>query len=298
PEEHHVMHAKWIQEEMPVRLAHRLMDFFELPFVVICNARFHEVFRLFLHAFETLVETPPVKDSKDVEAFAGVLRQLVRGHDHTIHMLQEGYGELQTLLDGLIELDDFLNQTCFTRIGNRVLAEHFLEVHEARSSSPARDSCGVVDPHVCPADIVRELASSLGGLCDELFGHQIEVVLDGELGTTVAFVPEHLHFVLQEILKNAMRATLERHFRDKQLPPVTVSVLKGTFDVTLKISDRGGGMPREQLLNVWRYGYTSAKQRSPLKQKDDFDTLCGRDPASMRRLAGYGFGLPLSRVYA
>ena len=27
---------------MPVRLAHRLSDFLELPFVIVCNARFHE----------------------------------------------------------------------------------------------------------------------------------------------------------------------------------------------------------------------------------------------------------------
>ena len=32
--------------------------------------------------------------------------------------------------------------------------------------------------------------------------------------------------------------------------------------------------------------------------QDDFQLLCGRDAASMRQLAGYGFGLPLSRVYA
>ena len=44
-EEQHVQHARWIQEEMPVRLAHRLSDFLELPFVIVCNARFHEVHR-------------------------------------------------------------------------------------------------------------------------------------------------------------------------------------------------------------------------------------------------------------
>ena len=40
-----MQHARWIQEEMPVRLAHRLSDFLELPFVIVCNARFHEVRR-------------------------------------------------------------------------------------------------------------------------------------------------------------------------------------------------------------------------------------------------------------
>ncbi|CAK9044321.1 unnamed protein product [Durusdinium trenchii] len=296
-EEHHVQHARWIQEEMPVRLAHRLSDFLQLPFVIVCNARFHEVFRLFLHAFETLVESPPVKDAKDVEEFAKMLRSLVRGHDNTIHMLQEGYAELHALLEDLVELEEFLNQTCFTRIGNRVLAEHFLAVHEARSSGATHDFVGVVDPKCCPSELVSELSESLGDLCDELFGRRPKVNLEGELDTQLSFVPEHLRFMLQEILKNSFRATLEAH--RAETPPVTVEVLKGIFDVTIKVSDRGGGMRPEELRQAWRYGHSCATKPSvDVQPKDDFQLLCGRDAASMRQLAGYGFGLPLSRVYA
>eukprot|EP00913_Durusdinium_trenchii_P033521 g31382.t1 len=261
-EEHHVQHARWIQEEMPVRLAHRLSDFLQLPFVIVCNARFHEVFRLFLHAFETLVESPPVKDAKDVEEFAKMLRSLV---NILCQDCQEGYAELHALLEDLVELEEFLNQTCFTRIGNRVLAEHFL-------------AC-------CPSELVSELSESLGDLCDELFGRRPKVNLEGELDTQLSFVPEHLRFMLQEILKNSFRATLE----------VTVEVLKGIFDVTIKVSDRGGGMRPEELRQAWRYGHSCATKPSV---DDDFQLLCGRDAASMRQLAGYGFGLPLSRVYA
>lgn len=117
----HVRHAAWIQQEMPVRLAHRLADFLRLPFVVVCNSRFHEVFRLFLHAFETLVDSRPVAEPRDAAAFAETLRCLVRGHDEIVHMLQEGYGELQAMLDDHVELDGFLNQTCTMR-GRRARA--------------------------------------------------------------------------------------------------------------------------------------------------------------------------------
>eukprot|EP00434_Breviolum_minutum_P012120 symbB.v1.2.010686.t1/scaffold685.1/size172784/4 len=298
-DEHHLQHARWIQEEMPVRLAHRLSDFLQLPFVIVCNARFHEVFRLFLHAFDTLVESPPVKDTQDVEKFAQMLRQLVRGHDNTIHMLQEGYAELHALLEDLVELEAFLNQTCFTRIGNRVLAEHFLAVHEARiSGTGSKDFVGVVDPECRPGELITDLSESLGDLCEELYGTRPKVHLEGELDTKLSFVPEHLNFMLQEILKNSFRATLETHLPSDP-PPVTVEVLKGIFDVTIKVSDRGGGMLPEELREAWRYGQSCAKKPAvEVKPKDDFQLLCGRDAASMRQLAGYGFGLPLSRVYA
>ncbi|CAJ1347386.1 unnamed protein product [Effrenium voratum] len=51
------------------------------------------------------------------------------------------------------------------------------------------------------------------------------------------------------------------------------------------------------VLQAIGYGYSGAK-KDPDAPKDDFQGLCGLDPASTRRLSGYGFGLPLSRVYA
>ncbi|CAJ1436534.1 unnamed protein product [Effrenium voratum] len=472
---------------MPVRLAHRLGDYLQLPFVVVCNSRFQEVFRLFLNAFEELVDSTLVQDAKSAEDFAVLLRQLLRGHENTVHMLQaaggrpaEGHAELHALLEaGLVELDAFLDQTCFTRIGNRVLAEHFLAVHEARRSTGAfgpagelADFVGVVDPKcspvaarrgswdpckvkpgalgscqegwdmvearrgidlrewevvacvlililsaykilliiqifhtwsaekreiaslkaferdveaslpevqieepqdVCPVcldditpeqparqlickhcfhsacilgwftqggyerskmrprasiahcappcfqelmllneqmkEIVRELSGSLAELCGDLYGERMEVNLEGELDTTLSFVPEHLRFILQEVLKNSFRATLDRHL-PQQPPPaarlvesgsirsVTVEVLKGTFDVTIKVSDRGEFRQPASDSRREAKGLTGVSRVLWADRQDDFQGLCGLDPASTRRLSGYGFGLPLSRVYA
>eukprot|EP00928_Gymnodinium_smaydae_P033308 TRINITY_DN23894_c0_g1_i1.p1 TRINITY_DN23894_c0_g1~~TRINITY_DN23894_c0_g1_i1.p1 ORF type:complete len:386 (+),score=77.53 TRINITY_DN23894_c0_g1_i1:91-1248(+) len=298
----HVAHARWCRNEFPVRLAHRLNDFLKLPFVVICNSRFHEVFRLFLLAFDSLVDFEDIEDLETTERFAVTLRQLVRGHDEIVSMMQEGYGELQAVLEGRVELDTFLDQTFYTRIGNRVLAEHFLLVHEARRRGDL--SCaGVVHPRCRPADTTAALGRSFSDLCSELYGVSPEVRVEGEVDTALSFVPEHLNFMLQELLKNAMRATTERHLAlhgaasQVAMPPVTVEILRGRFDVTMKISDCGGGMTKEKLANVWKYGYSSAQDQAT-QGAGALDSLCGLDPNSMRQIAGYGFGLPLSRVYA
>merc|ERR1712224_540577 len=99
-------------------------------------------------------------------------------------------------------------------------------------------------PDCRPAEVVQELSRSLGDLCGELYGERPRVLLEGQTDTEFSFVPEHLKFMLQEIMKNAMRATVEVHSGSK-LPPVSVEIMKGSFDVTLKISDAGGGMRRE-----------------------------------------------------
>lgn len=255
---------------------------------------------MFLHAFDTLVESPDIKDATDVEKFAAMLHRLVRGADETVHRLQEGYSELQVLMAGLLDLNAFLDQTFFTRIGNRVLAEHFLAVHEARKNRASLDFVGVVNPHCRPAEVAKQLGQSLGNLCSELYGDAPKVQIDGQLDTELSFVPEHLSFMLQEIMKNAIRATVERHLSDAcGMPPVNLTVVKGSFDVTIKVSDCGGGMRQETLKNIWRYGYTSAKeQSSSASHGDELSGLCGQDGTSLRQMAGYGFGLPLSRVYA
>jgi hypothetical protein len=60
-----------------------------------------------------------------------------------------------------------------------------------------------------------------------------------------------------------------------------------------QVSDEGGGIPRSGLSRIWTYLYSTA--HSPLEEmaKDGGDG--GDGPAV---LAGYGYGLPISRLYA
>jgi len=58
------------------------------------------------------------------------------------------------------------------------------------------------------------------------------------------------------------------------------------------VSDEGGGIPRSGLPRIWTYLYSTAE--SPLPELDN--TNEGEDSPAV--LAGYGYGLPISRLYA
>ena len=58
------------------------------------------------------------------------------------------------------------------------------------------------------------------------------------------------------------------------------------------MSDEGGGIPRSGMPRIWTYLYSTAS--SPLSHMDD--TSEGEDSPAV--LAGYGYGLPISRLYA
>eukprot|EP01026_Neomeris_dumetosa_P050086 TRINITY_DN4383_c0_g1_i3.p3 TRINITY_DN4383_c0_g1~~TRINITY_DN4383_c0_g1_i3.p3 ORF type:complete len:151 (-),score=21.85 TRINITY_DN4383_c0_g1_i3:444-896(-) len=97
---------------------------------------------------------------------------------------------------------------------------------------------------------------------------------------------------VSELVKNSLRAVQDRYEdSDDVAPPIRVVVAEGIEDITIKVSDEGGGIPRSGLPKIWTYLYSTAK--NPLPPDDE-----AGDEAGPAVLAGYGYGLPLSRLYA
>jgi hypothetical protein len=46
---------------------------------------------------------------------------------------------------------------------------------------------------------------------------------------------------------------------DKDPPPIRVIIAQGGEDVTIKVSDEGGGIPRSGLHRIWTYMYSTAE---------------------------------------
>ena len=131
-------------------------------------------------------------------------------------------------------------------------------------------------------------------MCLRAYGDAPDVELFGDVDFTFAYVPEHLHQMLFELVKNSLRAVADRfQDRDELPPPIRLVIAEGGEDVTIKVSDEGGGIPRSGLPRIWTYLYSTA--RSPLPDVDaDGHIPMGGSPV----LAGFGYGLPLSRLYA
>ncbi len=65
-------------------------------------------------------------------------------------------------------------------------------------------------------------------------------------------------------------------------------VVEGTEDITIKISDEGGGIPRSAIPLIWTYMYTTMEGQGV---SEDFNASDSR-----LHMAGFGYGLPLSRL--
>ena len=93
-----------------------------------------------------------------------------------------------------------------------------------------------------------------------------------------------------------MRATCE--FQEKKaeaLPPIKVRIFKTKNDITIKISDKGGGIDRGSSGKVFNYMYSTAPNVHISGSGGSYGGGLSSDNLPMH---GLGYGLPLSRLYA
>lgn len=77
------------------------------------------------------------------------------------------------------------------------------------------------------------------------------------------------------------------------LPPIKVIITKGTEDVTIKVADQGGGMPRSVSKHIWSFSHSTLSNE--VRSREDQHDF-GREDFTGGHIRG--FGLPLARIYA
>lgn len=157
----------------------------------------------------------------------------------------------------------------------RFLCGHYL----ALSSTPRDGFVGLVQRGVSLTEVAQRAAVEAASICCHALGAcpEIRMSVDRAGDGLVAAVPEYVHYVVLELLKNAMRATMQAHghaavdgaaatatteegreressggggdggdapIRFANVPEVTISVrTEGEDDVMLIVADQGGGIP-------------------------------------------------------
>jgi hypothetical protein len=310
--------ANYVRTELAVRVAHRIRDFQHLPYLVGTNRHVKYVYGLYWMAFERLRKIPPITDVSGNEALCSTLRELLDAHSPAIAHLAKGMAECVAHMPPR-DLDAFMDRVLKSRVSRRVLAEQHLWLSQPVQERP--DRIGVVCTKCHAGDSILRAVKIATEQCREHAGAAPNVVIDGAKDAIFAYIPEHVEFVLTELLKNAMLATVKAHGQtsalpggDPQpnppsplpplslssdssaptLPDVMVTVCENTSDLVFRISDVGGGIPPEVIPRLFSYAITSPSLLSFTKVAPN---LLAK--ASERRpLARLGFGLAMSRVFA
>eukprot|EP00249_Psilotum_nudum_P002525 c15609_g1_i1 orf=442-1548(-) len=288
-----LMAAQYLHKELPVRLAHRVVELENLPFGLSGKDPVLKVRDWYVDSFRDLRNFHDVQDTEDELKFTELIHRIKIRHNNVMPTMAMGIQELKEDLGrkmGLIEFPEihqFLDRFYMSRIGIRMLIGQHVALHQP---SPPPGYIGLICTRVSPVEVAQNAIDDARSACMRTYGSAPEVHVYGDPNFTFAYVTTHLHQMVFELVKNSLRAVYERFMdTDQDFPPIRVVVADGLEDVTIKISDEGGGIPRSGISKIWTYLYSTAE--SPLTDDRQLQEM----PAVM---AGYGYGLPISRLYA
>ncbi|KAI9175895.1 putative protein kinase [Blastocladiella emersonii ATCC 22665] len=291
--------ANYLREELPVRLAHRLRDFqTSLPYIAVSNPLLSSVYSDYYTAFETFRNYPVIETTDDNAQFCALVRQMLKDHRSVIPRLALGLLECHDR--GVLSakaVDTFMSEMLRSRIGRRVLAQQHLALtrawhlaqHRPAPTSPGTTPAaalaasltpstrtGVVDTETSALACIERAAAIAEALVKHTFPGlpvvpPVTVAAASDLARNVVFpyLPDHLEYILLELLKNAMVATVRRAtHRDDSIAggpevfydaealaarPIVVTLSVSADDVVVRVSDQGGGVPRSVLPHIFSF---------------------------------------------
>ncbi|KAH0541751.1 hypothetical protein FGG08_003773 [Glutinoglossum americanum] len=223
------------------------------------------VYELYYKAFETLRRVPEIKTVEDNDRYCKVIGQVLQEHLTVIPRLAMGVLECRDLMKPE-DIDKFMNTILRARISRRVIAEQHLALTETFNSpwhfadakfQPDADFIGEVFLRCSAREVVQRCGKLCQDLAREAHGADApipEIILEGHLEATFPYILSHLEYIVGELLRNSIQAVVERH-RDLTSPPPPISVLicEAPQHVIIRISDRGGGVPRDLLPHLWSF---------------------------------------------
>eukprot|EP00522_Entomoneis_paludosa_P009424 CAMPEP_0172441984 /NCGR_PEP_ID=MMETSP1065-20121228/2469_1 /TAXON_ID=265537 /ORGANISM="Amphiprora paludosa, Strain CCMP125" /LENGTH=641 /DNA_ID=CAMNT_0013191625 /DNA_START=333 /DNA_END=2258 /DNA_ORIENTATION=+ len=353
--------AQFLHRELPIRVAQRAVDLLTLPYGLSEAVPIRQVACAYISYCHKMLSTPCPQTYEEEEQFTDLLQSLVldrtsipmavaRGLAHWREENQLSPRDLEP--ERLQEMEDALYRFFTARLGLRFLTEHHvLSCHrestkdlrkvthmfagpEAVSSKEDKD----VDYSGCihsSLDLEREVSRVADLVVQQTqdfygFAPTVEVVnsMDRKQTGDFTYVPHHLHYMMGELIKNSVRATVRNYLSQQAaveqkkneseqnntslgalsramvsgtsnattsntpsptLAPIRIVIVKGDEDVTIKIADKGGGIPRSKMTKIWKFAHSTADE-------EESASAFGTDGLSGLKIRG--FGLPLCRIYA
>ncbi|XP_010943866.1 pyruvate dehydrogenase (acetyl-transferring) kinase, mitochondrial [Elaeis guineensis] len=285
--------AQFLHKELPIRIARRAIELESLPFGLSEKPAVLKVRNWYLDSFRDLRSFPEIKDTSDELAFTEMIKMIKVRHNNVVPAMALGVQQLKKDLNpkavptDLEEIHEFLDRFYMSRIGIRMLIGQHVGLHDR---DPAPGCIGLINTRMSPMLVAQTASEDARSMCLREYGSAPEVNIYGDPSFTFPYVTPHLHLMVFELVKNSLRAVQERFMdSDKDVPPIRIIVADGIEDVTIKISDEGGGIPRSGLPKIFTYLYSTAKNPLDENYGGVHDGLT---------MAGYGYGLPISRLYA
>ncbi|XP_051948825.1 pyruvate dehydrogenase (acetyl-transferring) kinase isozyme 2, mitochondrial-like [Xyrauchen texanus] len=287
----------FLRQELPVRLSNSLKEINLLPDRMIMTPSVQLVHSWFVQSLLEILQFQGMSpdDPSVLEEFVEALVTIRNRHNDVVPTMAQGvieyrdaYGEDHVTSQNI---QYFLDRFYMSRISIRMLINQHTLIFDGTTKPGHPSSIGCIDSCCDVTEVIRDAYDCAKMLCEQYYLGSPELELkeinakNKSQPIQISYVPSHLYHMVFELFKNAMRATVENHETRRTLPSIKVIVALGTEDLSIKISDQGGGVPFRKIDRLFSYMYSTA----PRPNLGDHQ----RTP-----MAGFGYGLPISRLYA
>uniref|UniRef100_A0A8C9Y1F2 Protein-serine/threonine kinase n=1 Tax=Sander lucioperca TaxID=283035 RepID=A0A8C9Y1F2_SANLU len=259
----------FLRQELPVRLSNIMKEINLLPDKLLTTPSVQTVQSWYIQSLMEILEflDKNPDDYKVLGEFVDALVTIRNRHNDVVPTMAEGIIEYKEVFPQDLmtnqNIQYFLDRFYMSRISIRMLINQHTLIFDGTLNPVHPNTIGSIDPHCQVGDVVQDAFNSAKMLCEQYYLRSPDLIL-------------------QEICG---KATIETHDDSNNLPPIKVMVSLGDEDMSIKVSDKGGGVPFRRIENLFSYMYSTAPAPHIGERT--------RPP-----LAGFGYGLPISRLYA
>ncbi|QLG74323.1 hypothetical protein HG535_0G02070 [Zygotorulaspora mrakii] len=278
--------GKFVKEELAIRMAHKIFMLQQLPFSVINNFHFVQVYESYYNIFERFRKFPAIRTLDDNYRFAEFLKSILQDFN-SLNLPHLVMGALEcTILDLYPQdkMDELLSGLLRARISRRLIVEEHISVTANFLSGKEENTLvlGDIFQECSATEYILDASRACQKFIQEMYFESLplpELIINGDTDLKFYFLPIHLKYLLGEILRNSYEATIKDYIRQglKKPQPIVVTIIKNEESSLFRISDRAGGVPHNDK-NIWSFGKSKERASESLK---NFHMLPGLQTVSL-----------------
>ncbi|SCV01040.1 LAMI_0G08966g1_1 [Lachancea mirantina] len=278
--------GQFVKEELTIRIAHKLHLLQMLPFSVVNNFHFCQVYESYFNIFDRFRRYPSIKTLEDNEKFVRFLKRILSDFN-TLNLPHLIMGALECHILDLYppaEMDKVVSSLLRARISRRLIVEEHLSITSNFNSGKKKNTLVLGDIfQECSA---KEYLLEAKDMCENFISDKYykgialpEFVIAGDVDLNFYFLPAHLKYLLGEILRNSYEATMKEFIRQglNQPAKITATVISNKQSFIFRISDRAGGIPHDDK-TIWSFGKSKNLAKESLS---NFHKLPGLQTVSL-----------------
>ncbi|CCH61785.1 hypothetical protein TBLA_0F02450 [Henningerozyma blattae CBS 6284] len=276
----------FVKEELSIRLAHQLNMLQQLPYNVVNNFHFNQVYESYYNMFERIRRMPGILTIEENAIFTRMLIKIL--HDfNSLNLPHLIMGALECMILGLYpsnKMDELVSYLLRARISRRIIAEEHISITENFSKGKTKNATIFGDIfQKCSAEYyLKKAALQAQRFIGDMYFPTIpmpEFKIEGDTDLSFYFLPNHITYLLGEILRNTYEATIKEYIRSgsSKPSPITVTVISNKDFIIFRISDLAGGVHLDEN-QLWSFGKSKEKAKKSL---DNFHKLPGLQTISI-----------------